>query len=132
MVSISNPACRPSTAVYSSPAKRRSANRRAIASASLTSPRERSVSSRQRRRRARALSSKPIRLVPDPETEHEVGEPWEERDAGDEEPIRDRHVHVAGTLLGGVGYLLCDPARRHTLWTPAALFTFRAPRVLPK
>src|SRR5215211_8713220 len=44
-----------------------------------------------------------------PGHEHAVGEPGEERDTGDEEPVRERHVDVAGASLGRVRYLLRYP-----------------------
>src|SRR5215211_590015 len=101
-------------------------------SSSSVSSRELSASSRLRRRRVSALSSKPKVLTLRPCLEHAVGEPGEERDTGDEEPVRERHVDVAGTFLGRVRYLLCDALGRHALRAPATLFVPRAPRVLPE
>src|SRR3712207_9186388 len=80
----------------------------------------------------RGLSSKPTSLAVRPGAERAVGQAGEENGSRNKEPVGERDVYVAGTLLGGVGYPLCHLLRRHAPRAPAALLVFGEPGVLSK
>src|SRR5919112_966550 len=82
--------------------------------------------------RSSSLSAKPTSLVLRPGPERAVCEAGEERYAGDEEPVGDRHVDVAGTFFGRVRYPLRDLLWRNAFRAPPALLVPGASGVLPE